>query len=92
MITFEDLFQRTYNNARIGVFGGYKLYPGYVWRGEYLAWDIEDFVNESLSKTATTLSRGIANPHVTRICRLTDGGLFLPLEAQCEQENSYLGR
>ncbi len=30
--------------SSVGVFAGYMLQPGYVSKGEYLIWDLEDFV------------------------------------------------
>ena len=31
-------------NMRVGVFAGYEIVPGYSWSGNFLVWDLDDFV------------------------------------------------
>ena len=52
-----------------GVYAGYKVHSGYRWKKEYLVWDLDDFVDLSLSPTRP--SQSLCNPHVTHRCSLT---------------------
>ena len=36
--------------ARIGIFAGYELNPGYTWGKSYRVWDLKDFAGNGFSR------------------------------------------
>ncbi len=77
--------------AEYGVFAGYKLSPGYTWRGEYLVWPLKEFMRADLLITSTKFKqRGVASPHSTKCVELPETGLSFPLKADYERVNQSL--
>ncbi len=73
----------------VGVFAGYVIHPGYLFKGEYLVWDLKDFSRGAdLSNMATNMGQRIYNPHVSVRCELYDGQLSFPLKSEYERVNS----
>ena len=50
---------------RVGIFAGYELVPGYAWSGNYLVWDLDEFVGVCLAVDAPAMSLNLQRPHVT---------------------------
>ncbi len=42
-------------SAREGVFVGYKVRPGYQWAGQYLVWDLRDFIGSRFNGTRDSI-------------------------------------
>jgi hypothetical protein len=76
--------------SRPGAFAGYRVHPGYTWKGEFLCWDLTDFVDTDLSKAVRTLGPRIRNPHVTKRRLRWNGPLVFPLKARYEVINNTL--
>ena len=74
--------------SSIGVFAGYKIRRGYEWKGEFLVWDLDDFVGADLHMGSHGFSTKLANPHVTKVCHLFDRKVEYPLKGQYEQANT----
>ena len=53
-----------------GVFGGYKLGPGYAWHGLYRVWALVDFVDVDLSVGAKVMSQKFWKPHLVKAIEL----------------------
>jgi hypothetical protein len=41
--------------SRVGVFAGYKLHSGYRWKGEYLVWDLDEFLHRRFAQIGPTI-------------------------------------
>ena len=76
--------------GRIGIFAGYKLHPGYGWKGEYLVWDRASFQHSDLRSVSTHLHQRVGKPYVTRQCVLPEAGISFPLKEHYEKVNADL--
>jgi hypothetical protein len=74
--------------GRVGIFAGYKLHPGYDWKGEYLVWDRASFQHSDLRSVATHLHQRVGKPYVTRLCTLPEVGITFPLKEHYEKVNA----
>ena len=73
--------------GRIGIFAGYKLHPGYGWKGEYLVWDRASFQHSDLRSVSTHLHQRVGKPYVTRLCVFPEAGISFPLKEHYEKVN-----
>ncbi len=77
--------------SSVGIFAGYVMHPGYVFKGEYLIWDLLYFGRGAdLSNLARSMNQRIRKPHVSMRCELYDGGLHFKVKAEHEQVNHSL--
>jgi hypothetical protein len=74
----------------LGVFAGYRLHPGYIWRGEYLVWELDSFQHSDLRTVATNHHQRVGIPHVTKVCSLPVEGLIFPLKKDYDRVNMEL--
>ncbi len=77
-------------SAREGVFAGYKIRPGYQWAGQYLVWDLRDFIGVSLQRDTGVHNIGLRSPHQSSKVELYNGELFFPLKARYDRVNATL--
>ena len=77
---------------RTGIFAGYHLKPGYSWSGEYLIWDLDDFIGVNLAADApaSTIGRKLGYAHVTKTVEVPDEKWGFPLQARHEYFNHTL--
>jgi hypothetical protein len=74
--------------GRLGIFAGYKLHPGYGWKGEYLVWDRASFQHSDLRSVAMHAHQNVGKPYVTRLCLMPEAGITFPLKDQYERINA----
>jgi hypothetical protein len=74
----------------LGVFAGYRLHPGYAWKGEYLVWELDSFQYSDLRTVSTNHHQGVGTPHVTKVCWLPTTGLIFPLKRDYDRVNMEL--
>ena len=84
LVIFKDNVERRDTALRkwdhkgsLGVFAGYRIHPGYTWKGEYLVWELDSFQKSDL-QTLSTYWQGVL--HVTKVCHLPAAGLSFPLK------------
>ena len=70
-----------------GVFAGYKLHPGYEWKGEYLVWELSAFKDADLRGLSSHTQQNIGMPHTTKVCFMPPTGLSFPLKVAYESIN-----
>ncbi len=77
-------------SAREGVFAGYKMKPGYGWSGEYLVWDLRDFMGVTLQRDEGFKNIGFHSPHVSSRVALFANKLHFPLKERYDRVNSTI--
>ena len=80
--------QKWETDKRIGVFAGYVLHPGCVFKGEYKVWDITDFTDDLLLQDREALGQRILHPHITKRASLFEGRVFFPMKAAFVELNA----
>ena len=76
--------------ASWGVFAGYKLHHGYLWKGEYYVWDLDQFLGVVLASDMPPGKVPNLVPHVTRQVKMPEGGASFPLKSSYEFYNKTL--
>ncbi len=61
-----------------------------MWAGQYLVWDLRDFVEVSLQRDAGFHNIGFRSPHQSSKVELYNGELFFPLKARYDRINATL--
>ena len=79
-------------SAITGLFVGYELNLGCPWRGIYMVWSLDDFVDIDLSSKSSALSRRMRRPHKTKVVELPDVGMSFPLKSEYDRANHTFGR
>ena len=81
---------KMYGRLQPGVFLGYELGQGCVWRGVYYVADLESFRGIHLNQ-ATPAKRFTHCVHATKIVRVPDSGAWtFPLKNQYDFDNGYI--
>ena len=73
-VRLEDKPVKWESDAKVGVFAGYVLQPGYTWQGEYLVWPLSAFLNFSLKKDTPAADFRIHTPHRTKVIKFRNRG------------------
>ena len=80
-------------SGRPGIFAGYTMGPGYIWKGTYKVWDLDDFLTMDFDAKAKKLPANLRTPHTTDTVALPVAGLSFPLKAHYDKRNySFEGR
>ena len=68
---------------------GYRLGPGFAWRGEYWVLDLSDFLGKSLHIDASPGQFSV-HPHVTKVVQVPPGPPKYPLKRRYDFSNTTL--
>ena len=64
--------------------------PGYAWSGNYLVWDLDEFVGVCLAVDAPAVALKRQRPHVTDTLKMDEGEIIFPLKSKYDRTNDTI--